>query len=162
MNLKRFIRIFQSWDPLLRVHLPSSGHQAPLRCPILDFALGQWEIFRIQLMEVRKRTICLAIWIVGIFPYIGLTQALYMVGTSNQSVPEMAIWFIFLPTILNVPSTTIPTCWPSLSGGGIGFHLAHFVPMDPCGGGAGHRHWAQSVTVVPWELWRYFSNRRYG
>ena len=27
----------------------------------------------------------------GIFPYIGLTYALYMVGTSNESVPEMAI-----------------------------------------------------------------------
>ena len=43
---------------------------------------------RIQLMEVRKRTICLAIWIVGIFPEI---QALYMVGTSNESVPEMVV-----------------------------------------------------------------------
>ena len=30
----------------------------------------QWEISRIQFMEVRKRTICLAIWIVGIFPPI--------------------------------------------------------------------------------------------
>ena len=28
----------------------------------------QWEIFRIQYMEVRKCTIFLAIWIVGIFP----------------------------------------------------------------------------------------------
>ena len=27
----------------------------------------------------------------GISPYIGLTKALHMVGTSNQSVPEMAI-----------------------------------------------------------------------
>ena len=34
-----------------------------------------------------------AIWIVGIFPYIGLKHIgqKYMVGTSNQSVPEMAI-----------------------------------------------------------------------
>ena len=30
----------------------------------------QWEIFRIQYMEVSKRTIFLAIWIVGIFPEI--------------------------------------------------------------------------------------------
>ena len=29
-------------------------------------------------------------YFVGIFPYIGLMQALYMVGTSNQSVPQMA------------------------------------------------------------------------
>ena len=28
---------------------------------------------------------------VGIFSYIGRTQAAYMVGTSNQSIPEMAI-----------------------------------------------------------------------
>ena len=27
----------------------------------------------------------------GIFPYIGLTWALYMVDTSNQLVPEMTI-----------------------------------------------------------------------
>ena len=32
--------------------------------------LGTWEIFRIQQMEVRKRTIFLAIWIVGICPEI--------------------------------------------------------------------------------------------
>ena len=32
-------------------------------------------------------------YFVGTFPYIGLIQALYMVGTSNQSVPEMAIEF---------------------------------------------------------------------
>ena len=30
-------------------------------------------------------------YFLGIFPYIGLTKALYMLGTSNQSVPEMAI-----------------------------------------------------------------------
>ena len=30
----------------------------------------QWEWLRIQQMEVRKSTICLAIWIVGIFPEI--------------------------------------------------------------------------------------------
>ena len=29
-------------------------------------------------------------YFLGIFPYIGLIQALYMVGASNQSVPEMA------------------------------------------------------------------------
>ena len=39
-------------------------------------------------MEVRKRTIFRP-YFVGIFPYIGLIY--YMVGTSNQSVPEMAI-----------------------------------------------------------------------
>ena len=32
-------------------------------------------------------TICLAIWIVGISPYIGLKNRPYMGGTSNQSVP---------------------------------------------------------------------------
>ena len=32
----------------------------------------QWEIFRIQQMELRKRTIFLAIWIVGIFPYMAM------------------------------------------------------------------------------------------
>ena len=45
-------------------------------------------------MEVRKRTICLAIWIVGIFAeiYIGLkNRSEQNLGTSNKSVPEMAI-----------------------------------------------------------------------
>jgi hypothetical protein len=64
-------------DPLLRVHLPSSGHQAPLRCPILDFALGPWEIFRIQLMEVLTVPY-FGPYFLGISPYIGLKNRPYI------------------------------------------------------------------------------------
>ena len=46
----------------------------------------QWE-FQDPKMEVLYHT---RPYFVGIFPYIGLTQALYMVGTSNESDPEMA------------------------------------------------------------------------
>mmetsp|Transcript_6903 Transcript_6903/g.14275 ORF Transcript_6903/g.14275 Transcript_6903/m.14275 type:complete len:236 (+) Transcript_6903:528-1235(+) len=41
---------------------------------------------------------------------------------------------------------------------GIGFHLAHFVPMDPCGGGAGHREQHCSDHVGECDLrfpWRF-------
>ena len=47
----------------------------------------QWK-FQDPKMEVLYR---IRQFFVGIFPYIGLKNRPYMVGTSNQSVPEMAI-----------------------------------------------------------------------
>ena len=47
---------------------------------------SQWEI-QYPKMEVLYH---IRPYFVGIFPYIGLIY-IYMVGTSNESVPEMAI-----------------------------------------------------------------------
>ena len=48
-------------------------------------------------MEVRKRTICLAIFFWYIPANIGLKHRPYiLVGTSNQSVPEMVIVHVFI------------------------------------------------------------------
>ena len=73
------------------------------------FSIAMWsntiEIpcsFQLEFRILKKRycIILLAIF-VGIFPYIGLKNRPYMVGTSNQSVPEMAIDMWVLWTFLS-------------------------------------------------------------
>ena len=54
---------------------------------VLEGKNNQWE-FQHPKMEVLYH---IRPHFVGIFPYIGLKHRPYMVGTSNKSVPEMAI-----------------------------------------------------------------------
>ena len=64
-----------------------AGNETATRAMSLGSKLDHWEISRIQLMEVRKRTIFLAIFCWDIPLHRPKKWALYMVGTSNQSVP---------------------------------------------------------------------------
>ena len=87
-----------------------------------NIPIYQWEISRIQFMEVRKRTIFLAIYCGDIPWNLALKNRpkIYGIGTSNQSIPSRCGAFVFF--LIAYPlrkssiswTTVVPwTCWTS-------------------------------------------------
>ena len=87
-----------------------------------NIPIYQWEISRIQFMEVRKRTIFLAIYCGDIPWNLALKNRpkIYGIGTSNQSIPSRCGAFVFFLVAYPLRkssiswTTVVPwTCWTS-------------------------------------------------
>ena len=87
-----------------------------------NIPIYQWEISRIQFMEVRERTIFLAIYCGDIPWNLALKNRpkIYGIGTSNQSIPSRCGAFVFFLIAYPLRKSSISwtavvpwTCWTS-------------------------------------------------
>ena len=101
-----------------------------------------------------------------LFPHIGLIYALYMVGTSNKSVPDMARKIISHEVGMIVGQCSTPRIddpWCSLYS--FSYFTKRYLTHSPIKSGQGESLMSHDISIFPWKLSWYhhfqWSNHHY-